>query len=424
MTQIKIVSMWGGLGVGKHDELLITHKPGGYFASGKKVQDQLVKNLLDAVDAPALNELDLSNLGLTQDWLDANAEPAVREYADAYYSASAPNLQALYLSSFKNREFIKQLVPSLFPGGWTDDYPRVEVEITDSGGGAIKIASEVQQDYMLPWEVSKDGQTVKTYNADISRALASLLPKKFANRERISGDGFRRTLAEDVMREIKDQWDLLDAENKTGKYLQALKGIYTVEAAELNSYHNVDFGKEWVNGSSGEDNLQATLRRKDLPKNFQIGIALRFKGGEVEGVEGFKNAADRYINLALSVPWVKEYMASKPNMEFELRYVGDRSFSEKAMREFAADMRLKGKDSLVNEVEAVQKDASLLAVGWKYNRDYWIVLPDKRLVLWRYGKYREPIKWEGEHFANWECSSYQGKCIGAVISPDGTVLSK
>lgn len=60
---------------------------------------------------------------------------------------------------------------------------------------------------------------------------------------------------------------------------------------------------------------------------------------------------------------------------------------------------LKGKDSLVNEVEAVQKDASLLAVGWKYNRDYLIVLPDKRVVLWRYSMYGEPIKWEAEHLA-------------------------
>lgn len=88
---------------------------------------------------------------------------------------------------------------------------------------------------------------------------------------------------------------------------------------------------------------------------------------------------------------------------------------------FAADMRPKGKEALVGEVEAVQKDASLLLVGSGYPKDYWIVMPDKRVVLWRFSTYGEPIKWGAENLPAWDCGNYQGECIGAIISQDGTI---
>src|SRR5215207_9765588 len=98
VSQIKIVSAWGGLGKPEHDELVITRKSGGYYAKGNKIKEQLVRNLLSAIEAPVISEFDLPNLGLTQEWLDVNAEPAVKEYAEFYYSTAAPNLRALYLS--------------------------------------------------------------------------------------------------------------------------------------------------------------------------------------------------------------------------------------------------------------------------------------------------------------------------------------
>jgi hypothetical protein len=422
VTQIKIVSAWGGLGKPEHDELIITRKGDSYYASGKKVDTRLVDRLINALNMPVIPEIDFANLGINQQWLDATAEKGVKEYADFYYSTAAPNLQALYLSTFKDIGFMKRLLPFLYPGMWTDDYPYVDVEVTEGSGNKVVASSEAQQLFMLPWEVTSGGRKVKTFNAEIARALVVLLPKKFANRERLSGEGMSRVLAGAVMRDIKDQWELLDAENQAGKYLQALKETYSVESAEIDSTHNVDFGKEWVKGDSGVKNLQAVLKRKDLPENFQIGIVLPFNNGEVRGVDSFLGGVDHYLNLALSVQWLKEFMHSEPNFSFELRFVGDRSFSEKAMQIFAADMRLKGKESLVKEVEAVQKDVSLLAVGWKYNKDYWLVLPDKRMVLWRFSMYRPPLKWKELNSSAWDCSRYQDKCVGAIISTDGTLL--
>lgn len=393
-AQIKIVSFWTGLGKPAYEELIITRKDKTYYTRDQIVDAQLVSNLIDALNAPAIPSIDLPNLGIDQAWLDANAEQGVKEYADAYYSSSAPNLQTLYLSTFKNLSFMKTLVASLYPGRWTDDYPRIDIEIRNDDGTRLFATSEEKQLFMLPWEITRSGRKLKTYNANIARAVAALLPKEFANRERAAGEALRQVLAEAVMWQIKEQWDLLDAENRAGKHLRAIKQTFRVEAAEVNSYHSLDFGKEWINGDPGFTNLQATLKRKDLPKNLRIGIALPLKNGEVEGVDSFLNGIDRYVKLVRSVPWLKQFMAANPDAIFELRYIVDRSFSEKAMQIFADDMRLVHKESVVKQVEAVQKDVSLLAVIAKGNRDYWLILPDGRLVFWRFSWDGSPVKWK------------------------------
>jgi hypothetical protein len=250
------------------------------------------------------------------------------------------------------------------------------------------------------------------------------MPKEFVNRERLSGEHLHIRLAEQVMWEIRHKWDLLDAENKTGKHFRALKQRFLIEAAEVNSYHSVDFGLEWVDGDPGIQNLQAKLKRQDLPANFRIGIVLPFTNGEVEGVDNFLGDIDRYVKLALSVPWLRKVMRSHREATFELRFVGDRSFSKKAMQIFAADMKLKGKEALVKEVEAVQEKVSLLSVGWMYSRDYWLVLPDKRVVLWRFDNDSELIVGKSSSSSAWKCSDYGDRCIGAIISRSGRVIGR
>jgi hypothetical protein len=122
-----------------------------------------------------------------------------------------------------------------------------------------------------------------------------------------------------------------------------------------------------------------TLRRPDFPENFSISVVLPFKGGKVENVDGFLNSIELYKGLALSVDWLNDYLTDHPNVQVELRFVNDRSFSEKAMKSFAKDM---GRNqSLVNEVMAAQKDICLLFVGGMYSGAHWLILPDKRMVV-------------------------------------------
>jgi hypothetical protein len=75
VNQIVITS--GGGGEGDSGEFVITRKPGAYLADGVKIPDELIANLLSAIDAPVVTKTNPANLGLTQEWLDANAEKAI-----------------------------------------------------------------------------------------------------------------------------------------------------------------------------------------------------------------------------------------------------------------------------------------------------------------------------------------------------------
>ena len=216
VDQIRIVSSWTGLGVGKQGGLVITRKAGAYLSDGVKVPEELIANLLSAIDAPVMAKPNLANLGITQEWLDANAEKAVMEYAGAYFSGANKNQQALYFSSFKDPKFIEEKVlPRLYGSRHTDDYPEVDIEITESHGRSIKVSSKAQQQFMLPWTIIRDGMELKTYNASIARAVASLMPDKFANKERLAGALSGYELAAAVMHEIKDRWESLNVKRKT-----------------------------------------------------------------------------------------------------------------------------------------------------------------------------------------------------------------
>lgn len=91
------------------------------------------------------------------------------------------------------------------------------------------------------------------------------------------------------------------------------------------------------------------------------------------------------------------------------------------MQTFAADMKALGKDSLATEVAAVQSEVALVFLG--YGSD-WIVLPDKRVILWRHYVPASFLKWSASDFHARRCADYNangGGCIGALISPDGAI---
>lgn len=424
---VKITSTWGGLGTPQKSELTITSKSKRYYVKDKKIENQLVNNLLNAIDEPEISKFELANLGITQEWLNANAEAAVKEYADYYFSAAAPNQQALYYSSFKNLQFIEKILPFVLRGGWTDDYPNFVVEITETNGSKTIVSSDKQPSFMLPWKIVKNDKTTQTYNANISRALVALLPEDFPNKERLSGESFRRALAESVMRAIKNDWEFLEVENKAGSTLNIVKENYIILSADINPYHGIDYGKMWVNGNTTEKNIHLILRKDSFPKGFAINLKLPFQNEKVENLDVFQSKIDKYQDLVFSVSWLKNIIENGEK-NIQLRFIKNRSFSEKAMQTFADDMNKIGKSALVAEVEKEQENIALIGVGGglEYYQSYWIVLPDKKVILWRNG-YNSFLNWKKEDFVATVCPTYSSgtvKCIGAVISPEGNIISK
>jgi hypothetical protein len=92
------------------------------------------------------------------------------------------------------------------------------------------------------------------------------------------------------------------------------------------------------------------------------------------------------------------------------------------MKQFSADMHMLRKDALATEVRNVQRDVAVLNVSYG---DWWLVLPDKRMVLWRYESVSGLLGFKKAGFPLHECTDYQGVtggCVGALVSPEGELV--
>ena len=85
-------------------------------------------------------------------------------------------------------------------------------------------------------------------------------------------------------------------------------------------------------------------------------------------------------------------------------------------------MRFRDRPDLIEQVRAQQQDIVLLIVGNTYSETYWILFPDKHVLLWRFGGPSGLLKWTAADFPAGECAEYKmnhGGCSGGEITPEG-----
>jgi hypothetical protein len=81
----------------------------------------------------------------------------------------------------------------------------MKLQFTFEDGSIAIVSSNSQQPFMLPWKVELGRATYITYNANVSRALAALMPKKTVNRSRISGEGLKDILKTEIERALEPE---------------------------------------------------------------------------------------------------------------------------------------------------------------------------------------------------------------------------
>jgi hypothetical protein len=423
VQKIEICTGWGGLGTPRKGLVTIQREKGRLVSNGKFLNQDLVRTLVEALSSEPIDKPEMTNLGITPAWLKAKvtSENAKRRTQALQITAKQ---QQMFNNAFTNTAVIAKALPDLFAFGRTDDYPYARIDVEFEDGTKLTAESHSFYIFMLPWTVS--GQNSKTYNAEISRAVSALLPAHSVNKERLSGSSVAEQLADAVMRDIERDWKLVGVDDRAGDALQKLRSGYEVIAAELTPYHHPEYGTATYKGEPEEMNLHASVRKSTFPPNVTVGLVLRYTNGKVEGVDEFLQSAAKYEKLALSVPWLNEYIRTNPLAAFRISYVHDRSFSDKAMRVFTADMKLRGREHLIEQVKERQADISLLMVGNTYSESYWLVFPDKHMMLWRYGGASGLLNWTREDFDKGQCSEYEnnyGGCSGREVTPDGTLAA-
>jgi hypothetical protein len=421
VKQIVIESRWRGMGEPADSRLVVQSRNGSLYLEEKQIELGKIDDLLAALRASALPTPQVTNLGITADWLRQNVKAVPKQGEAAKYYEGAPNQRALYENTFSDLGTIQKLLPSLF-GFWkSDDYPELMLTVTFADGRQWTAISDSYFSLMLPWTVDLNGQKRKTYNADISRALGSLMPDGSLNLDRLNDAELKVGLSDEVMQHIQDQWNILGVENRAADSFAKLRRGYQIDHVKISAYRGLDFGYIGNEAGPHEENLQATLRKPSLPSNVAEDVVLLYHEGVVKGAENFADRIAPYEALALSVPWLNQYLAEHPQQLLYIRFVHNRSFSEKAMQNFKADMKELGKEFLADEVTLVQDKAALVFLD--YGSD-WIILPDKRMILWRHYLPAGFLKWQAADFRFKRCADYNsnnGGCVGAVISAEGVL---
>ncbi len=410
VKEIKITSAVGWNEEENYSELLIKNEKGTYSLNGNKIEKSLVDNLLKAINEPKINYPQLENLGITQKWLNENVNQDLNGYLIERLEKALPIQKNLYVESFKNSEIIKQTFSSLFFFTASDYYPEITLEITDGNGNKIKIFSDSQTMLSLPWQISKNGRKIKTFNAHISHAISNLMPEKSANKRRLIGEDLKGELAKAVMDEIEDKWNLIEAEVRVPENLKEIRKNFEIQTAFI--YIDKD----------NEGFFTAKLWRNDFPKNFTILLELPYNNGAVQNIDVFIRKIENYKNQIFSVKWLKNYILAHPDEDFRLNFDTEYSFGTSLEIEFYEQINSPRKQKLVEEIKKSSEQISAIQVGGKYFFSQWLVLPNKKMILFRYNYFDSLMKWKVKDFESFDCDIK--RCVGAVISANGNIISK
>jgi hypothetical protein len=418
VREIKIHSGWGGLGRPQSAAATIRRENGQYLRDGKPINAALVDAFLLALNAPVIAKPQMENLGITSQWLTKSLSLAEKSMPGSFSDAT-PSQKSLFASSFVNPALMANVVSDLFAYSSFDDNPYASAEVTFDDGSRLTAKTHSYYVFMIPWTVSGKGET---FNADISRTFSALLPAKAPNKQRLVADKFVSKLGETLMQRIEPEWKMHGVEDRAGDALSALRTAYTVKAADINPYHDVAFGLRWNDKGPHETNLQATLHRASFPANMDEHLVLQYDHDKVQGLDQFLTSGTKYESLALSVPWLKEYFHQHPSETITLEHVHQLSFGDHAMESFARDMKARGREDLIPIVQTQQPQIALLKIGFVY----WLLFPDKHMMLWRFEGPRGFLKWKLSDFPAGDCDEYyrvnNGGCSGREITPSGELV--
>ncbi len=408
-------------------ELAIRKEGDAYKLNGQAVDPNLIAAVVTALTAPANPEPNLDDLGVTPTWLKEHAASVARRVSETTFVGREQVPQAALEATFADPVIMDKIVPALFDRRHYTCFDciharfQVSVAVTFDDGSKLSASTSSQFPFMLPWRAS----SATVYNADISRAVAALMPDKSANRSLLLAENLDMQLGQAAVRQALN----LEVEHRIGGTSDALRAKYKIVLASIGEYSDPVL-RSPVQHTAENSSVLFHLRRSDVPDIFfDDELLLPYADGNAVGADTFLQRAPQYEQLVLSVPWLNQFVQqNKRIVRPRLAFSHGASLSDTEAQVFSADMHARRRDDLAAKAEAAKGQIALLIVGFGMEESDWLVFPDRHMVLWRYFQtpiYGKPdlLKWQPVDFIRGACAKINmSGCAGAEISPDGAII--
>jgi hypothetical protein len=322
-----------------------------YTGDSVRIPTSAVEALLAAVEAPPVRELvpgsfhvDLDKLRAQLIWT-AKMQRYPPQMANRFLEAGMKN--------------VSDLVRRVNLQTWTDDYPSAAIEIALASGARISLSSTVQSAFMLPWRIENGSSSFETFNPDVSRALAAVLPAGFLNRDRIAGEGFDKQVDEEAM--FFALSGRFSAEEDLGDQLAPIKARFTVVNASVGVIDS--FNAESVYAWS------AVVDSREVERvQYDLELTVRERDRALADTKPFLRDAGPLARKVLSIPWIQRRMATNASAKVSIRYFDSRSIGSKPRKQYLA----KG---------GIPPALFQRSIAFGLEGAVWILLPDGRCLL-------------------------------------------
>lgn len=330
-----------------------------------KVSNQAMNLLFAAINNRENDDLYLNKIPFSEPKLRADY---FENISTDFFSASEIDIINFF---FRNDTFRQEALEKLYASYWNFDYPLCSLLIV-RGNDTLQLFTDQQEPYMLPWTI--DGR-FESYNPQISIAISGIIPyKKYANIDRLSGDGFEYQLGK-ILYEVFCKPEIA---------FQRMKLLFSKEIEMIEAYFTVleiDFKDKSAIDIQG-NNMRILLKDDVLPVNFQFETRFSIKGDSIFQPYIFLATRNTYkARLQKTDWWYNQVIGASATKAF-IHFTDSTSMTPRAIQFFKNDTkRFVDKNKLAEDL----KNSLLVTVresGQKYSR--WIILPDSRLILWHY----------------------------------------
>ena len=401
---------WGGLRRGEINTLIIDRIDDGFFmknidnSSNPSLKNSIIK-LLQIIDTPVIDNIDLDNFGITNEWLSFYSNSMVN-----INQRWAENQKELFKYNYCNSALVlellqKQYVPNRIH--WTDDYPSFELVINFTES-KLTIRSDSQLPFMLPIRIFGN-ENINTYNADLSKAISNILPDNFILKSRIAGEGLPKYLFEQINIFIRDELSMLNTRNRIGDTLLDIENQFHIKTSAIRTMSSIDLDLETV--------WDVELIHKNGPDNLVVNLSISYKDEILGGMNHFYKKINDILELVLSIPWLNNLLKNNEN-EIEIRFLNNKSMSNKAQNSFINDLQNNNKNDLLGIISNELDNSIFITIS--NNRSYMrcIVLPNCETILWHY-RGNDILLWDDENFETWDYYGHRG--VGKIISLNGEI---